>query len=200
MPEVQVAPSPPIAQQHGLEAPLVDQLPVPCPRCGAAMRLVGDAITRVRCDFCRHEDDLPADAADRLAFLRGRLAAVRAARQGFADTDRRIVTMKGGWLSGTLKAALGPLALILGLVVLPGLLAPVAGDREARVAGLALVLRLAAVDPPLAVERAAIRARRPRTGSAPRRPRRSAAEPARPDGRSRRLVPGPVAPLPCRDG
>lgn len=194
MPEVQVAPSPPIAQQHGLEGPLVDQLPVPCPRCGAAMRLVGDAVTRVCCDFCRHEDDLPADAADRLA-------AVRAARQGFADTDRRIVTMiEGGWLSGTLKAALGPLALILGLVVLPGLLAPVAGDREARVAGLALVLRLAAVDPPLAVERAAIRARRPRTGSAPRRPRRSAAEPARPDGRSRRLVPGRVAPLPCRDG
>ncbi|MBL9106327.1 MAG: hypothetical protein JNL82_35720 [Myxococcales bacterium] len=150
MPEVQVAPSPPIAPQHGLEAPLVDQLPVPCPRCGAAMRLVGDVGTRVRCDFCRHEDDLPADAADRLDFLRRRLAAVRAARQGLADADRRIVAMiEGGWLSGTLKAALGPLALILGLVVLPALLAPVAGDREARVAGLAaglaLVLRLAAV-------------------------------------------------------
>jgi DNA-directed RNA polymerase subunit RPC12/RpoP len=128
--------------------PLVDQLPVPCLRCGAAMRLVDD--TRVRCDFCGHREALPADAADRVAVLRRRLASVRAAHQDLAAGDRRIIAMiEGGWLSGTLKAATGPLTIILLLVVLPALAVDPHADPAARVIAvghaLALLVRLLAV-------------------------------------------------------
>ena len=118
---------PPAAWAPNLDLAELKQRPIPCRCCGAAMapvELSGD-IERVQCLYCYRIDDVPHDAAGRIAFLRSRAAELRAARQELTDADRRAVALieDGTWLRGTLLAALGPTATIVVLVVLPGVYA-----------------------------------------------------------------------------
>lgn len=66
-----------------------DHTPIPCRRCGAPMLEDGSrghvpyvpATVVVRCDYCGSREELPADAAQRVALLRTRLSEIRWAQQ-----------------------------------------------------------------------------------------------------------------------
>jgi hypothetical protein len=115
---------PPPAWSPNLDFAELQQRPIPCRCCGAPM-VPGarfGSIELVQCPYCRRTEEVPYEAAQRIEFLRSRAAELRAARQALTDLDRRTaeVLEDGRWLRGTLLAALGPTALIVGLVVLPG--------------------------------------------------------------------------------
>jgi hypothetical protein len=80
-------------------------------------------VERVQCPYCHRTDDVPREAASRLAFLRARAAELRAVRQELTAMDQRVArTLEDGtWLRGTLLAAIGPFSLIMIFLVLPGL-------------------------------------------------------------------------------
>lgn len=153
---------------------------LPCRRCGAAMApfatagLAGE-LDRLHCRFCQLVDDVPRDAALRLAFLRARAAELRRTRQALSDTDRRVaeVLEDGRWIRGTLLAALGPLSLILLLVVLP---AALTGGAKGALIGLGLISQLTGIVLGMwlayrAVSRRYLRTIRPRIlARAPERP------------------------------
>lgn len=84
----------------------------------------------VRCSYCDAQEQLPPDHAARVDRLRQRLAGLRAAKSHLSAAALRASSVfEGGvWLKGTLKAALGPAALIIGLLVVPMIC--VSGQRE----------------------------------------------------------------------
>ncbi len=124
----------------------VQQRVVPCRRCGAAMAPVGATgeLERMQCRYCQLLDDVPRDAASRDLFLRGRAAELRGVQQGLTDSDRKVaeVLEDGRWIRGTLLAALGPTALILLLVVLPGV---AVGGATGALVGVGLLSQLGGI-------------------------------------------------------
>jgi hypothetical protein len=140
------APAPPRAWSPRLDFADLQQRTVPCRCCNAPMApvYVTHEIETVQCPYCRRIDEVPREAGQRLAFLRARAAELRGARQELANMDLRVagVIEDGAWLRGTLLAALGPTALILIFLVLPGL--HVGGPQGALI-GLAMLSQLGGI-------------------------------------------------------
>jgi hypothetical protein len=129
-PQLMAAPpvaAPPRVEPSRLPAPALppaEQIPMPCSRCGAPMRPIPRGHgpeTDARCDCCGMVETLPADVAARAAMLSQRLQRIRSLSDAVESANLWMArSFEGGdWLRGTLKAALGPLTLILVLVVAP---------------------------------------------------------------------------------
>jgi hypothetical protein len=94
-----------------------EQLPIPCSKCGAPMRDLPQYFGYVGCGYCGTTEELPPDAAGRVRRLRGRLLALAQAERDVHEADlsvaRRIESFNRTWIAGTLKAAAGPLTIII---------------------------------------------------------------------------------------
>lgn len=76
----------------------------------------------IACGFCGTREILPHDATLRVRALEERLRRIASSRAVLTGLDRSVAGAleSGAWLRGTLKAAIGPLALVLVLVLVPG--------------------------------------------------------------------------------
>jgi len=95
------------------------------------------------CDYCGARDSLPADAAQRVWAVRQRIDALWWSKEVVRGQDAMICQrVEGTWLSGTAKAALGPITLILVLVMGPALYL---GRASIALIGVGLLLQLSSV-------------------------------------------------------
>jgi hypothetical protein len=103
------------------------------------MQAKGDAL--LGCAYCGATEPMPPDLESRLALLRKRVDELRSEKLELDRMDRRVAGMADDvWLRGTLKAALGPLTLIVAIVVWTAIMGENTRDSIATMLGLVIQL------------------------------------------------------------
>lgn len=95
----------------GPPAPLaIEAVPAPCTRCGAPMTPTGGSslhhTPRLVCSYCRHEEQLPRDAAEQHRHLRLRLLQLQRAREAAEAPIKVFAQVKQVWVPALLVMAL----------------------------------------------------------------------------------------------